>query len=390
MNDSRFLLSINTKRPFNFFVLYVIFGFIGAVFLSILLKLETNIISVSYRASVLFASGLLITHAILKKQFFVSKWFLPLFLFLVLFTLRSVYSFEVLNFDRYNNQYNPITIYFFMIGSILAPILALALNYKSFDIHYFNKHIHTILILCGSLIIIGIFLRYDGNIFQFIAKRYLLWSQKGEIEGSFSTFNPILISRYGALLVLIFSLPYNLRKFKRTTGILLGVMLLAIGGSRGPILSLALIYLLFLFRHPRKLIVWIIVGVPIGITLFKLLIVTNVEVGLFERFSSEEIGTAGNRIGHWSASLKTIINYPLFGNQIWQDEDYIYPHNLFLEATISTGFFGLLLLLSSLFGFLLKFKSSKINNNYFLINYAFALQLLFTMTSGAVYTNFEF
>lgn len=386
----RIRVPIKPKKMYNIYILYLIFGFIFAVFISIVLKSQTNTISAIYRLSVPLLSCFFIVSTIRRKHYKLNKWFIPLIFFLIFFLIRAIYSFEILGFSEYSQTYTSTTIYFFIAGSIILPIIAISLSSQYFNIEYFNKYFLRILILCGLLILVGTYIRYEGNVLGLIAERYLLWDQKAKIAGSVSSFNPILISRFGALLIFVFSISYNQKYFFKTTGILLGLILFAIGGSRGPIIALFLTYVIYFFVNPKKSFLKIALLTMVILFISFVSVVPKTEISLFERFNIEELRNLGNRANHWEESINTIIKYPLFGNQIWQGKNLTYPHNLFLEASISTGILGLSLLLISLLKTTKNIFLSQKNSIYRILTFTFILQTLFTMFSGAIYTNFEF
>jgi O-antigen ligase len=386
----RIRISIKPEKIYNFYILYLIFGFIFAVFISIVLKSQTNTISAIYRLSVPFLSCFFIVYSIRKKHYKLNKWFITLIFFLIFFLIRAIYSFEILGFSEYSQTYTSTTIYFFIAGSIILPIIAISLSSQYFNIEYFNKHFLRTLIICGLLILVGTYIRYEGNILGIIAERYLLWDQKAKIAGSVSSFNPILISRFGALLIFTFSISYNQKHFYKITGIFLGLILFAVGGSRGPIFALFFTYIIYFFVNPKRSFVKIALFSTVILFISFVAVVPKTEISLFERFNIEELRNLGNRADHWKESINTIIKYPLFGNQIWQGKNLTYPHNLFLEASISTGILGLSLLLISLLKTTKNIFLSKNNPIYRILTFTFILQTLFTMFSGAIYSNFEF
>ncbi len=151
--------------------------------------------------------------------------------------------------------------------------------------------------------------------------------------------------------------------------ILLSILLIALSGSRGSIISIIASLMLFFFWKETRF--WASIGIIVG--LLAVLTAPFVFSDISARFTAsdaEEGGSLGGRTVLWESSLALIQNHPWGGMGVgngpyelikyvntrtnaFAHRDSIPSHNPFLETAIDSGIPGLLLFCSILFGSLL-------------------------------------
>lgn len=166
-------------------------------------------------------------------------------------------------------------------------------------------------------------------------------------------------------------------------GVFIGVLGATASGSRGPFLSLAICVLIILtqfeFRANKFTIVLIAAFLMCAI-LFGLFIdfdsiyiLSRVEASMFEDDGRAQIFSGA---------------YHAFLNSIFLGAGYpfdTYPHNIVLEAFMSSGIFGGVLMIATLsIGVMASFRVLK-NKNFSWVSLLFIQYLCFSMVSGSIY-----
>lgn len=220
---------------------------------------------------------------------------------------------------------------------------------------------------------------------------------------SLETFNPIGISFIGAKLailsVFIFATKTrkSLAESAYTVGFaLLGIALVLLGGSRGPMFafSLALFILYISIRLPsRKLLIsgYLVIGLFVSILLGQLL-QDAFQISAFERFlnvfnfDSTASQSTEARIFLYRSSWQVFMDSPFFGSSIVEPITKYYPHNIFLELLMSTGILGGIVFLTII---VLTIRSSLIIHRYsysmFWLVLLYVQECVLAMTSSAVW-----
>lgn len=162
-------------------------------------------------------------------------------------------------------------------------------------------------------------------------------------------------------------------------GVFIGVLGAAASGSRGPFLSLAVCVLIILTQLKFRAIVLIAVLLMFFV-LFGLFIdfdnvyiLSRVKTSMFEDDARSQIFSDA-----YHAFLDNIfigVGYPFDA----------YPHNIVLEAFMSSGIFGGVLMVATLsIGVMASFRVLK-NKNFSWVSLLFIQYLLFSMVSGSIY-----
>lgn len=215
------------------------------------------------------------------------------------------------------------------------------------------KHLIKLFRYCAYIMLIYSLYRLVGA----LSKGY--WVISTNADGSEHRMSYNLGFGYDTLLFTLFALFAALKEGKKIDwGFGLGgVLIILLGGSRGPILDLGIfffIYMLISFQHSKKKVrsVFLIVTITILLVLsyqwllLQLGAVMN-KIGISSRFIRKllegSIASDSGRNIIWSAAIEMIKAHPLgYGamgtrHVIYYIIDVGHPHNIFLELLVDTG-----------------------------------------------------
>jgi O-antigen ligase len=167
-----------------------------------------------------------------------------------------------------------------------------------------------------------------------------------------ASLNPISAGHLGGttlLLGITLSLSRRGSKILLTTAItaiISGMALIILSNSRGPLIAVASVLLVFFIFRMRSVKVWMVttlflvcaLGASITFqeTIFGERGVTTRLVGIF---SSTDLSTMG-RVASYSGALDQFFTSPLTGDFLEEHTTGYYPHNLVLESLMATGIIG--------------------------------------------------
>lgn len=286
-------------------------------------------------------------------------------------------------------------VYFFQYGFLgsFIPAFAIGLMIKKID---YQRLFKLIRLVCFPVVLCLIYVIHHefGLSTNIFVKRFYLGQKDAVILG------PIIISQYGGLAALTFFYSICHRKFTFYDALfwMIGMALLIVGASRGPLIAILLTHLLivlYLIKTRFKSIhLWaslsaILLIMIVGI--IKFIIPNFKQIFLFNRVkksidSGQGLDVRGNQ---WEAAWSQFLDNPIAGDSIIEKSLNFYPHNLILEILMSTGIIG-----GACF-FILFFKSI---SNYFLIKdihgrfifYVMILYFTYAMFSLSLVANPQF
>ena len=319
----------------------------------------------------------------------IKRFYRPIEIVFIIFTI--VYSirfiFDVFFKDvvvlGYTKSY--IINYFFLL--IILPITAIISNRKRPNIKKFISYLWIFTIL-ANIFSVAYFL-VNGLDIEFI------YSSRAEVrseDGNSTILNPITIGHLGVSLLL-----QVIWRFKNTNSLLIlllvpfGIINLIISASRGPVIVLLIILFLIIIRkvisNNRN---WIMILIGILFTYYFVINKYQNDIYIIERIlSTTESYGEESRFTIWNCALNDFLNNPIFGNSIITCGGN-YPHNIFLEILMSTGFVGFILFII-LFSYLIFKISKKIIfsnfNNEGYINVWWLAIFLSSLTSGSLFFN---
>lgn len=327
---------------------------------SILLGVPSRPLSVSYRIIYLILALLifLIEFSRPAKNITASRYITFLILFWVVYLVRMYYDLVILGLK--NGYASNGFMFYFQYGILGSFLPALAIGFIGNKINV--SRLSTLLVKVAWVTAFCLFYivyhEFGFGIDIFLNRLSL--GDEANIIG------PIAISQYGGLIMFISFYEMLSKRFKVVLLILwiFGLVLLMLGGSRGPLLSVVSVHVLaslFYFRKKiKKVSTWRNVGlVFLGLVAFvTLVIVPNFEqISLFSRIESSVSQGEGldARSRAWSAAWNQFLSNPLFGDKIVENEFHFYPHNFLLEVLMSTGIMGGLFVFVLVFAFVLRF-----------------------------------
>jgi O-antigen ligase len=413
-NNSRSKIT-NQGTLCAFTLVSAIFGVQIVMIVPIFLNQLTTPFSIAFRIFSLCIALFLIFGELSKfktpKIKFVSVVAL---LFWTIYTVRMIYDLEVAEVHLLSVIYQnkKFMIYQFEIGATVIPIFALALNVKYINLiqtirfYYWAALLNTLSILYITNKITG------GISVQTFAYRQGFAPSIGEGNIDFGTpINPIVVSISGASLFILslsillfmaknkeYKLPQMQKIFLRAT-LLLGLIVLFLGSSRGPFLSGILTSLLIIFFYFRS------IKFSVRYTFFLLCVVflsyigtanyierNGITLSMIDRITKtadeKTSGEEEHRDILFRTAIEQFIQNPLLGDQIFERFDYSYPHNIIIESFMATGMVGGILLLIMLFTVLSIGLRLFINNNYLasILFFITFFQLGLSLTSGNIFS----
>lgn len=305
--------------------------------------------------------------------------------FWVGYVLRLAYAFGLTN-ETFSE---PASIFFLWgLGVCLIPSLAVLLYKGSLD---FAKTRLAFVIL-GAAAMVGILL-FGGTAIETVGGRTI-----DQNRWNLATINSITIGHLGASLVLAASaaLLYEKAKMRRLVFYgaiaLIGLAGMFLANSRGPLLAMAIAIGTYGLAQIRSRRTWRYSMVMIVGSLVFLIRNTEAVFGSqgigsrFARLATGEDRSASARTDMYADGFAQFLGSPIVGDGLEVRTQAYYPHNVILEAFMTTGIIGgmaflVLTLLSIRASFrIMKFDPSKAFLALLAMQYIVAAQL-----SGAIY-----
>jgi oligosaccharide repeat unit polymerase len=321
-------------------------------------------------------------------------------IFWIIYAIRIIYDTAIANIELYDNL-PPSYFYLFAFGGCFAPSACILLLGRQINYEKIASQLFYLYLIVGILIV-SYYVSQKGLGAQ-------LFNERVGIENATKNkrvLNVITMSLNG---VYLFSLSLlNLLMLKSTSlrwrlsflGILIGLLVLFLGASRGPSIALVLALVFILFYHfntTRQKLNYIFVFPIILLGLFAMLnfyVLPNVDfqsIQLFARFSDMfEQDYEEERNYLLEIGLNDFSESPIFGKHfliMWEGQGG-FVHNIFVEVLHSTGIIG------AIFYFPIYFiifnniwKCIKTRNWLIYPIVMFLITLTFSSTSGALYVD---
>lgn len=345
-------------------------GFDLVSFLPEYVTVDSQIVTICFRGLYFFIC-LYVIHKCYKKKY-LTKSYLPLIIFFIFYIIRSIFD----SFYDYKNIYFfLLEFWIFVIMLIIIPILSFScsINYKTL-----NRAKLFTLYLAISTNLLGVF----NNIIN-------LEGFKGGRLTSNLLMNPVSFGQMGVILVAICityliksNIINNLILFSL---IILGIFNIALAGSRGPLIELVLVLVLFIFSNFKKFNK--IYFFSILLLLFFIFIYYSQYFLYFDTALARLEGSGQEERNLLiNDALDKIINNPILGFQAIGS----YPHNLLIESLMAFGLLGGILMIY------LYYQSIKCilflvrNENTSWLALILLMHMFATLISGAIYNSIEF
>jgi O-antigen ligase len=299
---------------------YPIAGSIAQIF-----NLESTVTSYPFRGGVL-ALSVGLTFAILARQ----KYEIALLIvfFFAAYTIRMIVDLEVGGYPEIETD----ILYF--LATVMAPTIAMGAS------RYYSERITALLLtvlgaFACALILYGL---QTSNIYS------------AEISFStravFEALNPITIgytglyTAAGAYVVFLIS-PWRTRIWVAIPAILLGLTVLVVGGSRGPLVAAGLFLAVYAFTRTTGIIalVFSVLGA------FMLFNIVGQDLAIVQRFTDiSGDPSVWTRVYVQELSIDAALANPIFGSSYVEPITLAYPHNLLIESAMALGLFGFVLM----------------------------------------------
>ncbi|MFW6016271.1 MAG: O-antigen ligase family protein [bacterium] len=312
------------------------------------------------------------------------KIYLKITTYLIIFLVFSIfYLFRISNYLYFSDP-NVITsipkahYFLYYVSYALIPFIFFAFIKTEKHLHLIYKSlIHSFFIF----LLVSLYF-YIDLLFLDVSRinigRYL----------GYKTISPLIIS-YCSAFIMGISL-YSILNFKTNRKFYLILIIISfipflLGSSRGSMVSLvfaALFYLLAKKGIKSKIYLFIIF---IGVISVLYYLSIQFDVSLFNRLYNTNF-SENIRINTWKQSLVQFSSQPLIGEFVEAREYGGYPHNIVLEALISTGIIGGLFLVT-LIGLGLNYAMKIIGQypSHGWVSILFIQTLTYNMFSGALY-----
>jgi len=311
---------------------------------TVMVGIPSTPVSISYRAIYL---AMCLYVLLVELPWFSYRKFpvalVAIIFFWLIYGCRLIYDFYIVEIDVGYAKKGPIYYFQYGFGGSLFPAITVALLQR--NINWTNAFTYTryaFFVSCMSIMAYVIVTQgFDISIFY---QRLRL--------GEEDVIGPILMSQTGGALLALVVMEKVLHK--RMSIVLLGqgvigLLLLIMGGSRGPLIATILVVLLLAYQaffwNVKKIKYWgdVLVLALVAMAGFVKIIVPNLEnIALFNRLDQTVNRGAGlnEREEQWASAWQQFLENPIFGDQIIERAHRFYPHNFILEVLMATGLVG--------------------------------------------------
>ena len=357
--------------------------------------LDSQDISIFFRASFVFFSIQLIIGALSQKKGLKIKLGNKLLMFfLFIYSFRLLYDIFYLKIIFKDDLFYILS---YAFGNCILPFIAISLTAKYIELKAMVKYVFYFVLLSSLSILVLIADNLETNII-------LLLTSRIDLE----TLSAITISYIGGtLLVLSIALLLNEHIKKRLIliiGITLGLFLLLLGASKGPLLFSILVLIILIIVHFRNIgLTWkaLRLSVLVFITISSLIVylipyLSSNDFAMIARVESfienRESGQDEVRDFIFNSAWNQFLDNPILGDSYLEKTTKWYPHNLMLEVLMATGIIGFLFFMSSIIVTIKRIHiMSGIRKNRYNYVYlvCFLLMFFLTQTSGGLFTSVE-
>lgn len=364
----------------------ILLGYPFSATLSILLGVSSTPISITYRAGYLFMALVIILIELLvqlleEKRY--SVYLLPLTLFWIAYIIRMYHDFFIVGFSKgYASKGFNFFFQYGFLGSFL-PAFAMCLVVNKIDFQRVFKNLRMLSVFVLACLFYVIYIEFGIGIEVFLM-RFALGGEEAII-------NPIILSQYGGFIAVLafYSMCFNKTNLYDLGLWILGVILLILGSSRGPLIAflgthlLIIGYIIKIRFKSLKMWGYLLLALMLFIMGFIYFVVPVLDnILLFNRVESSFNEGSGldARTLQWTSAWNQFLDSPIFGDLIVERAINFYPHNLVLEVLMSLGLIGGFIFLVLLWKFL---------RNYFLIKDIYKRFIFYIMIVHFLYAMFS-
>lgn len=384
-------LSIKKSNLIQILVFLLNFGLPIFMVIPIISGTNTTPYMILLRLIILIVSAILVLFSGRFKTRELNIITVSFFVFWFFYLLRIIADVFIHPIIVTNENTDLSKVVSFAVFMCFLPSCAIYLNRSKINLEVLSGKLLLWFFVESFIVFCLLVVYFQGNIFDVFNDRSLI--THGEL---FFPINPITISRIGASLVMAsvysFSVFHTLKWWKFLIFFLFGFVLLALGGSRGPIISLAAVLLLLSARSFYKIKLYINVILIILMVVFTSTWVDFSKLDVISRIVDLQSGENFDRLGHWNSAVNQFLENPVFGDKIFDNYLGTYPHNILLEVLMSVGLIGVIFF--GLFTIPLIIRSIHlilfVKGGGGLIGALFLLYFFFSLSSSSLYFSVEF
>ena len=357
-----------------FFVGFDLFTSVCSIFIPDIAEVSQSV-TIPYRA---FSLGvaLIVIFFTFRKKIDYNLGVSLLFIYLALLTIRFFYDFEIRT-DVFVESEKKTQLLLLFVQMVIMTI-AISKSYRNIDLSKSFKWIY----FCYSIIII---------VNYFTVQEFSFYSNDVDQQVSSGVRNTI-DTGYNAATYLLFSIFFfrssdfsKLLKILSLPVLFCAIIILLRAGSRGPLLALifAIIFIIVLPKQNYLIILSICTIIIIGLFFFFndiLELISKISPVMTNRIQYTIAEGDNMRIGFFIEGINEFLNHPFIGSQALlyrQNGIPTYPHQLIIEAFMSTGFIGGAAISGVVY---LGIKNSIYNLHNFVSNYWLELILIVYLT----------
>ncbi len=381
---------ISSKLTIFLFVM-ISYGFVFSTFPAVYFKFNSTPVNIAFRGGYLFTSFYLI---IVGLKRFVSQKYTWTFWFLILFVI--IYSCRIFYdvfFQGIVFKGSLLNLMLFTYGGNFIPFLALAIHARHIDFTMLIKASYWVLFVSNFLLIIMIFKEFGTIGIEMFSGRLTFRDDDGGMS-----LNPITISIYGlslALLSIYYLLFTHKSKMLFLISMIVGLILMIAGASRGPQVTFGLSFLYLIFVYVFIKYKGLMSKVKMGLVVISSILLVGVglskidmtQISMYNRFAHMGEGVESDtstREFTFGEAWKQFKSSPILGDAYLVRANRSYPHNIYLEVLMATGLVGAFFFLPVLFAFGL---SPIGNHNQVAIYLMFLLPVFSGLFSGSLFFN---
>lgn len=344
---------------------------------------DSRFFSVPYRILIFIISIVVIFRNFKKENLFnVSS--ISLLAFWIYYVIKTYFS---LSNDYFEGAFLSVSyeIYYRIFLIILFPSLALLfINYHKINLKIIANYFFYILFAMLSVnLLYGFIMPHEDLSFRFIFSMYYIsYGQLGATLSMMSFYFLLFKDKTIPLPFLI-------------SGFILGILTIVVGTARSPFLSLIIVYSYFLIvnRQLKPILYFILAFITFVIALYFYKELGYSGIKFADRtYNWFFNGDNSLRTPLYTRAIEIIKSHPIFGGRVLY-ENGSYPHDIFLEILMATGFFGFVLYFLKFLPVIknLKYSFSAENNKIYILFFGFFLQyFVLTLTSFSIFSVPEF
>lgn len=374
----------------NFVLMFIGYQLATSLLLPISSDIEgiSRTVTVPYRAFALFISLLVILLNINNK---IGRLHLAVKILLIYWLFLIIRIFYDTNIRTDVNINDTTQLWLYVFGIILPGIYSVLKSYKAIDLNISLKWV-----FIG--ILITLILSLFNNAALLVDSTEIISRSSGNVALNTITFGHL--GTTGVILSLFFLSKKGGNVFKKLlffVVMLLSFFIMLRAGSRSPILALAVVIIFWLFAKGKNFVLGLTISVIAVMLIFAFMdpilsFMGNISPIIESRLrASIYEGHSSGRDPLYDQALQLFLDSPLVGSQFalfHNFGDFIYSHNIILDALMGLGFLGGLSIIYILWISLKKsYTMIKMKDSHFWVSLILIQQIVLSMLSGSLYYN---